>query len=113
MKKQKTKRLLVLGIVMLALFFAGSNAFADQRQLSGSPVEHRDDDDGVPNCMSGGCGTNACNIGGSVTIWKIGASVQHGVSCGDGYYACCNILNSHCFNSSNCPVVDDIEEVDD
>ncbi len=112
MKKQKTKSLLVLGIAMLVLF-AGSNAFADQHRISGNSVEHRDNDDGVPDCMSGGCGTNACNVGGSVSIWKIGASVQHGVSCGDGYYACCNILNSHCFNSSNCPVVDDIEEVDD
>lgn len=102
-----------LGVVMMALFFVGSNAFADQHPVSGNYVEHRGDDSEVPNCMSGGCGSKICNYGGSVNIWKIGASVQHGVSCGDGYYACCNILNSHCFNSSNCPVEDDIEETGD
>lgn len=105
--------IMFLGVVMMALFFVGNNAFADQHQLSGNHIEHRDGDSEVPNCMSGGCGTTSCNIGGSVSIWKIGASVQHGVSCGDGYYACCNLPNSHCFNSSNCPVVDEIEEVDD
>lgn len=113
MKKQKNRNLMIFGIAMLAMIFAGNNAFAVQAPLSENYVENRTDNDEEPNCTSGGCGTLACSIGGGISIFKIGANIQQGVSCESGYYACCNISHSHCFNSSNCPTVDDIEEVDD
>ncbi len=116
MKTQKNRNLLILGIAMLAFFFAGGNAFADQLQKNDSYVETRDDNDDeptVPTCVVGGCGTGMCTIAGSASIWVISASLHLAISCTNGYYACCNPSNTHCFDSSLCPAVDTINDPGD
>lgn len=104
---------MAMSLVMMALFFAGNSVFAYHQHISIGYTNQTDREDEVPDCSVGGCGSKSCSIGASVNIWIIGASVQNAISCDTGYYACCNLGNTHCFQSSNCPVVDDIEEIDD
>nr|WP_152557950.1 hypothetical protein [Nonlabens ulvanivorans] len=44
----------------------------------------------MSDCDAGGEGATSCSISGQVEILGTGTEVAMSVSCGDGYYACCN-----------------------
>jgi hypothetical protein len=52
------------------------------------------------SCTSGGEGATSCSITVSgeltITLYGAGGSVTQAVSCGDGYYACCNVSGAKC-----------------
>lgn len=107
MKKQRKSNLVVLSIAVLALFFAGSSVYADQRQSINDHTAYNERESEEPDCTSGGCGSNQCSVGSGVSIFKIGVNLTHGVSCESGYYACCNIGQSNCIPATNCPDLND------
>lgn len=55
------------------------------------------------DCTAGGPGSTSCSTtisggGGAATISAEG-SVTHTVSCGEGYYSCCNVTGANCVES--------------
>lgn len=54
-------------------------------------------------CTSGGEGASSCSTSGTYSVMVMAVSIEiayeHSVSCGDGYYACCNAAGASCIES--------------
>ena len=59
------------------------------------------------SCTTGGQGATDCEIQGSVGVAlgglfkgiEVEFEISHSVSCGDGYYACCNFTGATCIEN--------------
>jgi hypothetical protein len=52
------------------------------------------------DCTNGGPGSTGCSIkvsgGGGALGFSADAGIEHSVSCGAGYYSCCNVSGANC-----------------
>lgn len=51
-------------------------------------------------CTSGGSGASSCSYTTTLTVLGSGVEITASVSCGAGYYACCNPGSASCKSSA-------------